>query len=245
MASAVYFAFMRPEPNGVYSVTFPDVPGAITEGDDLASAMSNAKDALESYLESLAEDGEQLPISRRAEQVAREADGAIICAIQAEIDAKAVRVNITVNERLLGRIDRAAEGGGYTRSGLLALAAQEWLSRSSKSGGTGEVNSRAFVELLKVSLAAGRPATSTAIAPLLADDDVGALQNLCRGAFKFSSSQSHTIARYYHGAAFEVFGPLKTGSVEVIDGRQFSVRLDEDDLGTWGEGALAPVSSWC
>lgn len=48
-------------PDGV-TVSFPDVPGAITEGDTLAEALQRAPDALVSMLSSLVEDGAALPI---------------------------------------------------------------------------------------------------------------------------------------------------------------------------------------
>jgi antitoxin HicB len=46
---------------GGYVVTFPDVPEAITEGDDEDEALLRAVDALETALEMYADDGEDLP----------------------------------------------------------------------------------------------------------------------------------------------------------------------------------------
>ena len=42
----VYPALFRPEPDGGYVVTFPDVPEAITQGDDLGDAKASASEAL-------------------------------------------------------------------------------------------------------------------------------------------------------------------------------------------------------
>jgi metal-responsive CopG/Arc/MetJ family transcriptional regulator len=50
-----------------------------------------------------------------------------------EISGKAVRVNVTIPERILNQIDRFAEHRGESRSGLLVSAAMEYLaSESSK-----------------------------------------------------------------------------------------------------------------
>ena len=50
-----------------------------------------------------------------------------------EIDAanlrtKAVRINITLPERILARLDRTAKKRGQTRSGLLGTAASEYIA---------------------------------------------------------------------------------------------------------------------
>ena len=49
---------------GGYTVTFPDVPGAITEGDDEAEALRRAADALETILATYIKDGKPLPRPR-------------------------------------------------------------------------------------------------------------------------------------------------------------------------------------
>ena len=46
---------------GTYTVTFPDVPEAITQGENLADAKLMAADALETILRTYIERGEELP----------------------------------------------------------------------------------------------------------------------------------------------------------------------------------------
>lgn len=46
---------------GGYVVTFPDVPEAITQGEDEADALLRAADALETAMEGYVEDGQALP----------------------------------------------------------------------------------------------------------------------------------------------------------------------------------------
>lgn len=44
-----------------YTVTFPDLPGAITEGDDLEQARHNARECLELHLYGMERDGDTIP----------------------------------------------------------------------------------------------------------------------------------------------------------------------------------------
>jgi len=50
MPRAVFIAAFRPEDDGGFSVTFPDVPAAITQGETFDSALLNAVDALQTVL---------------------------------------------------------------------------------------------------------------------------------------------------------------------------------------------------
>jgi antitoxin HicB len=63
----IYPALFHPEPDGGFLVTFPDVPEAITQGDDLADARASASDALGLALRGYLVHGRPLPkASRRA-----------------------------------------------------------------------------------------------------------------------------------------------------------------------------------
>jgi antitoxin HicB len=61
---------LAPDDNGTVLVTFPDVPGAITYGDDEQEALGHAVDALESILSAMIADREDFP-RRRPRMVAR------------------------------------------------------------------------------------------------------------------------------------------------------------------------------
>ena len=52
-------------------------------------------------------------------------DGALLALIPVEVPGKALRVNISLAESLLARIDKAAARSSQTRSGFLASAARE------------------------------------------------------------------------------------------------------------------------
>jgi len=49
---------------GGFVVTFPDVPGCVTQGDDLADAESTAEDALKVVLNYMMSQGEEVPVAK-------------------------------------------------------------------------------------------------------------------------------------------------------------------------------------
>jgi predicted RNase H-like HicB family nuclease len=56
-----YKILLRPEPEGGFTVTVPSLPGCITYGSTLTEAKEMAKEAIELYLESLADHDETIP----------------------------------------------------------------------------------------------------------------------------------------------------------------------------------------
>lgn len=90
-----------------------------------------------------AEDG-PLPVARTIAQLMtdprfREAmEGAMVVLVPYAPPARAVRVNTTIDESLLARIDRAAEAAGETRSGFIAEACKTRLAGAAARS-TGDV----------------------------------------------------------------------------------------------------------
>jgi antitoxin HicB len=75
-----YPVVLKPDEEGGYVVTFPDVPEAITQGEDVEEAMMYAVDALETALEFYVEGRRPLPVPSKgkAERVVRL--GVLTCA---------------------------------------------------------------------------------------------------------------------------------------------------------------------
>jgi predicted RNase H-like HicB family nuclease len=125
---------------GAYGISFPDFPGCIAGGDTVDEALRRGRDALDFHVESMIEVGEPLPKIRDIAEIRADAEyaddfaDAMVAVIDAEVPAKAVRVNISLDERLLDRIDRAAEATGETRSGFIAAAARERLQPDRNAG---------------------------------------------------------------------------------------------------------------
>ncbi len=122
-----YIGLIHKDANSDYGVSFPDLPGCVTAGRDLDEARAMAEEALALHLEGLLDDGEAAPEPSSLEQIMADPDnrdGVAILVPAPQSAAKAVRINITVPEDILGRIDRHAEREGMTRSGFLVQAAK-------------------------------------------------------------------------------------------------------------------------
>ncbi len=126
MREVTYLAALTPEAGGVYSVAFPDVPGAISQGDSFDEAVANAREALELMLEAFAEDGEAFPARSTPDAAARAIvkAGAVPVVISAAAPSKAARINITIDEGLLERVNRVVDAEGKSRSAFFADAAR-------------------------------------------------------------------------------------------------------------------------
>ena len=113
-----------------FGVVVPDLPGCFSAGDTLDEAITNAKEAMELWLENVIDDGEAVPRNRplAEHQKKREFKGWIWAMIEinpASLSDTAERVNITLPARVLRRIDLAAKSSGETRSGYIARLAME------------------------------------------------------------------------------------------------------------------------
>lgn len=64
MTKASYVAAICGEV-GNYGVVFPDLPGCVSAGDDIAQAEAMAQEALQLHLEGMVEDGDPLPTPTR------------------------------------------------------------------------------------------------------------------------------------------------------------------------------------
>jgi|SRR5947209_14110329 len=131
------------EENGRFGVAFPDFPGCTTTADNLDDAVARAAEVLVFHVEGLAQDGplpepRTLDELRKDRQFRADAKRAMVALVPYEPPARAVRLNITLDEGLLSRVDRAAASAGKTRSGYLAEAARQRLAQHSLAqlGGT-------------------------------------------------------------------------------------------------------------
>ncbi|MGY2049658.1 type II toxin-antitoxin system HicB family antitoxin [Methylobacterium sp. JK268] len=114
---------------GNYGASFPDFPGAITGADDLDTLYRKAAEVLTFHVGGMVEDGLEVPAPRSLDELSADAtfredaaDG-MVGLVDVDLPGKTVRVNLTMDERDLRRIDRAAEAARETRSGFLVRAA--------------------------------------------------------------------------------------------------------------------------
>ena len=120
---------------GAYGISFPDFPGCVSGGRTLDEALRRGRETLATHVAALTGEGIVLPIVRdidaiRAVPVSMPdfADATLVTAVELDLPGKSVRVNVSFDEKLLARIDRAAEAEGESRSGFLAEAARKRLA---------------------------------------------------------------------------------------------------------------------
>ena len=63
-----YRVILEHNESGGYTVMVPLLPGCISEGDTKKEALSNIREAIELYIESLKEDGEPIPTEDTVEE---------------------------------------------------------------------------------------------------------------------------------------------------------------------------------
>lgn len=123
--------------NGSYGISFPDFPGCISGGDTLSEVLANGAQALRLHVEAMRADGEPIPPARDFEaiaqdpEIAEEVEGAFLSLIPLlPSRGRAVRIQVSIDDRLLAAIDAEAERRHVSRSAFLAEAAQLVLSPS-------------------------------------------------------------------------------------------------------------------
>ncbi len=61
MKQKTYRVLLSREPEGGYTVMVPTLPGCVTYGESMDEAISNVREAIELYIESLVAHGEPVP----------------------------------------------------------------------------------------------------------------------------------------------------------------------------------------
>ena len=121
MTTILFVALATSDAQGGYRATFPDLPECVVEAPDLAALLLGARQALAAHLQQRADIGETWPKPTPIEQLSL-TPGVIPVLVDVTVEDTPVRVNISIGERLLQRLDVAAEAKGMTRSGFIAQA---------------------------------------------------------------------------------------------------------------------------
>lgn len=131
---ANYIAVVHKDPKSDFGVSFPDFPGCITAGSSIDEAKDMAHDALSLHIKGMMKDGENIPAPSKLEDIMDDPDyadaAAIIIVAVSETKPRSVRVNITVPEDMLRKIDEVAKKRGMSRSSFLVHAAQNAITPS-------------------------------------------------------------------------------------------------------------------
>lgn len=125
MARIYYPAIIECGTEG-FSVFFPDLPGCTSGGATIQDAAQQAEEALDMHLTGMVEDGEPFPEPSdiAAIVVDPDVDEAARLLVRGERPGRSVRVQVSIDEGLLARIDKVAKN----RSGFLADAARAALA---------------------------------------------------------------------------------------------------------------------
>lgn len=129
-----YIAVIHKEEDSDYGVSFPDFPGCITAGSTLEEVKNMASEALDFHIEGMLEDGEAIPEPSLLDDIVNDSEYSdaltfVVVPVR-EFESKSVRINITVQENVLHKIDAFAKSCGMSRSAFLAFAAQKELKQS-------------------------------------------------------------------------------------------------------------------
>ena len=127
----LYPLYVHQGADSAYGAIFPDFPGCFTAADDLQELPTAAQQAVEAHFGA---DDDPIPSASRPQDWEGQPDYSGGFWLLVDIDlgkvrAKSVRLNISLPENLLHRIDDAAKGRGQSRSAFLATAAEREMGR--------------------------------------------------------------------------------------------------------------------
>lgn len=116
-----------------YGVTIPDLPGCFSAGETFEDALKNAQEAILTHIEGLLLDNDPVSSPTLIEKLRNNIPGkdliwAIVSVDLNTLSESIKRINITIPERILSKIDSFAKNEGESRSGFLVSAAMEYIS---------------------------------------------------------------------------------------------------------------------
>ena len=147
-----YYAILHPCDNGGFAVEVPDVPGCFSMGKDLDECQEMTQEALREMLECFLEDGDAIPprsgYPEILEKTSKEMGPvAVVMPVTVYLTSKIQHICITIPDSLQELIGDYIRSAGGNRSGLIAQAVTEYISRRSKSGSAPVVGASSNLEL--------------------------------------------------------------------------------------------------
>lgn len=124
MSEYVYPAIFHPNADdGSYTITFPDLPGCITEGKSIGNALYMAQDALRVWLQYTLDEKDPVPAPSGMEQL-QPAPGEFVNLVRASVrDNRAVRRTVSIPQWM----DEQVSAAGISLSKVLQEALKERL----------------------------------------------------------------------------------------------------------------------
>jgi predicted RNase H-like HicB family nuclease len=133
----IYPVVIHKDPKTSYGVTVPDLPGCFSAGETIEEALENAIEAIECHVEGILLDNEYLPTGKTIEEYLLEPDyqggtWALVDVDLSKLGGETKRINISIPERILAKIDSFANNSKKTRSRLLADSVLEYIAAHSE-----------------------------------------------------------------------------------------------------------------
>lgn len=121
-----YLAVIQKDKSSDYAVIFPDFPTCITAGKTLDEAQNMAEEALQFHIDGMIEDKEEIPAPSSLGVVkAKYKKAEIFLVVPAKIPSKVTRINITIDEKFLRKLDKYLENHDESRSSFFVSAAKK------------------------------------------------------------------------------------------------------------------------
>jgi predicted RNase H-like HicB family nuclease len=121
MNSLFFVALVTGDQASGYHAAIPDLGSLAVHGADLGELLADARRIALEHLQALADAGETWPAPSPLEAMTVPR-GAWAVLVEVPVDDRPIRVNVSLGERLVQRLDAAAETRGMTRSGFIAQA---------------------------------------------------------------------------------------------------------------------------
>ena len=135
MSTVIHALQIEDQPNKGYSGRFLDFPDLYVEARTLPVLVGRAREALQAELQRLQRESLDWPAAAESSELkARTAGGEMLVLIEVQVEDVPQRINITMGVRLLKRLDAAAQAGGMSRSGFIALAVRDRLGDEPEDG---------------------------------------------------------------------------------------------------------------
>lgn len=108
MAEYVYPAIFHSNEDGTYTITYPDLPGCISEGKTLANAMYMAQSALTQWIEYCTDKKQEIPQASAIQDIEAKADE-FVNLIRADVrENRAIKRTVSIPKWM---DDKVAEAG--------------------------------------------------------------------------------------------------------------------------------------
>ena len=132
-----YPVYLEKDPGSDYGVTVPDLPGCFSAGSTVEEALENAEEAILAHIEGLSIDGDEIPRPSSIDALRLEYSSpgltwGLVGVDMSRLSKDVKRINITMPENILSKIDSYARKEGASRSGFLAEAALEYIAGRGK-----------------------------------------------------------------------------------------------------------------